>query len=66
MIIIKIIILYFLSITHTDDIPSTGNRLVLYYLFNGNLCVFGMFLRMLVKICDVSSFTFSETFMEFR
>ena len=29
MIIIKIIILYFIQIRHTDDIPSTGTRLVL-------------------------------------
>ena len=29
MIIIKIIILYFIQITHTDDLPSTGTRLVL-------------------------------------
>ena len=28
MIIIKIIILYFIQITHTDDFPSTGSRLV--------------------------------------
>ena len=28
MIIIKIIILYFIQIRHTDDLPSTGNRLV--------------------------------------
>ena len=28
MIIIKIIILYFIQITHTDDFPSTGTRLV--------------------------------------
>ena len=25
----KIIILYFIQITHTDDFPSTGNRLVI-------------------------------------
>ena len=30
MIIIKIIILYFIQIRHTDDFPSTGTRLVLY------------------------------------
>ena len=29
MIIIKIIILYFIQIRHTDDFPSTGNRLVI-------------------------------------
>ena len=29
MIIIKIIILYFIQIRHTDDFPSTGTRLVL-------------------------------------
>ena len=28
MIIIKIIILYFIEIRHTDDFPSTGTRLV--------------------------------------
>ena len=28
MVIIKIIILYFIQITHTDDFPSTGTRLV--------------------------------------
>ena len=28
MIIIKIIILYFMQIRHTDDFPSTGTRLV--------------------------------------
>ena len=28
MIIIKIIILYFIQILHTDDFPSTGTRLV--------------------------------------
>ena len=28
MIIIKIIILYFIQIRHTDDFPSTGSRLV--------------------------------------
>ena len=30
MIIIKIIILYFIQIRHTDDFPSTGTRLVQY------------------------------------
>ena len=29
MIIISIIILYFKHITHTNDFPSTGNRLVI-------------------------------------
>ena len=29
MIIIKIIIIYFIQIRHTDDFPSTGTRLVL-------------------------------------
>ena len=29
MIIIKIMILYFIQITHTDDFPSTGTRLVI-------------------------------------
>ena len=29
MIIIKIIILYFIQIRHTDDFPSTGTRLAL-------------------------------------
>ena len=28
MIIIKLIILYFIQIRHTDDFPSTGTRLV--------------------------------------
>ena len=35
MIIVKIIILYFIQITHTDDFPSTGTRLVLNYLSQG-------------------------------
>ena len=39
MIIIKIIILYnFIEIRHTDDFPSTGNRLVAnnnWYLYEG-------------------------------
>ena len=30
MIIIKIIILYFIQITHTDDFPSMGTRLVVH------------------------------------
>ena len=30
MIIIKIIILYFIKIRHTDDFPSTGTCLVLF------------------------------------
>ena len=30
MIIIKVIILYFIQIRHTDDFPSTGTRLVLH------------------------------------
>ena len=34
MIIIKIIILYFIKITHTDDFPLTGTRLVLNNTFN--------------------------------
>ena len=29
MIIIKIIILYFIQIRHTDDFPSTGTRLII-------------------------------------
>ena len=33
MIIITIIILYFIQITHTDDFPSTGTRLVKYNAF---------------------------------
>ena len=32
MIIIKIIILYFIQIRHTDDFPSTGTRLVVIML----------------------------------
>ena len=32
MIIIKIIILYFIQIRHTDDFPSTGTRLVIIIL----------------------------------
>ena len=28
MIIIKIIIIYFIQIRHTDDFPTTGSRLV--------------------------------------
>ena len=34
MIIIKIIILYFIQIRHTDDFPSTGTRLVLDNVIN--------------------------------
>ena len=34
MIIIKIIILYFIQITHTDDFPSTGTGLVRHYCMN--------------------------------
>ena len=34
MIIIETIILYFIQITHTDDFPSTGTRLV---YINGRL-----------------------------
>ena len=37
MIIIKIIILYFIQIRHTDDLPSTGTRLVLLKLENAVL-----------------------------
>ena len=32
MIIIKVIILYFIQVRHTDDCPSTGTRLVLLIL----------------------------------
>ena len=32
MIIIKNIILHFIQIRHTDDFPSTGTRLVYYYI----------------------------------
>ena len=32
MILINIILLYFIQITHTDDFPSTGTRLVLLML----------------------------------
>ena len=32
MTIIKIIILYYIQIRHTDDFPSTGTRLVYYYV----------------------------------
>ena len=35
MILINIIILYFIQITHTDDFPSTGNRLVLCMIITG-------------------------------
>ena len=34
MIIIKIIILYFIQIIHTDDFPSTGIRLVHHVFLN--------------------------------
>ena len=45
MIIIKIIILYFLEITHTDDFPSTGTRLVYIniwkkFLWPYKICLF--------------------------
>ena len=46
MIIIKIIILYFIQIRHTDDVSSTGTRLV---QINSRVCdavfvvVFGVF-----------------------
>ena len=43
MIIIKISILYFIQIRHTDDFPSTGTRLVfiiiypyLHYIYYAN------------------------------
>ena len=35
MIIIKIIFLYFIEIAHTDDLPSTGTRLV---QINSSVC----------------------------
>ena len=37
MIIIKIIILYSIQITHTDDFPSTGTRLVTLIHSNSDL-----------------------------
>ena len=37
MIIIKIIILYFIQIRHTDDFPSTGTRLVQINIRAGDL-----------------------------
>ena len=37
MIIIKIIILYFIQIRHTDDFPSTGTRLVIIIILNNIL-----------------------------
>ena len=39
MIIIKIIILYFIQIRHTDDFPSTGTHLVLINL--QSYCILG-------------------------
>ena len=39
MIIIKIIILYFIQIRHTDDFPSTGTRLVLVIVGNKLLSI---------------------------
>ena len=39
MIIIKIIILYFIQIRHTDDCPSTGTRVVLIIHYSHILCV---------------------------
>ena len=40
MIIIKIIILYFIQIRHTDDFPSAGTRLVqlMYDMHVNRLC----------------------------
>ena len=42
MIIIKIIILYFIQIRHTDDFPTTGKRLVgpIHYLVCVRLYIF--------------------------
>ena len=37
MIRIKIIFLYFIEITHTDDFPSTGTRIVVIKCSNGCL-----------------------------
>ena len=34
MIITEIIIIYFIQITHTDDFPSTGTRLVEIMIIN--------------------------------
>ena len=40
MIIIKIIILYFIQIRHTDDFHSTGTRLVLIIILHDNILVY--------------------------
>ena len=39
MIIIKIIILYFIQIRHTDDFPPTGTPASVYNLYNTHLCM---------------------------
>ena len=39
MIIIKIIILYFIQIRHTDNFPSTGSRLVQNNMSNINTII---------------------------
>ena len=40
MIIIKIIILYFIQIRHTDDFPSTGTRLVIITITPNKLNIY--------------------------
>ena len=45
MIIIKNVILYFIHITHTDDFPSTGTRLVLIICLGLDLCSFVSFVH---------------------
>ena len=47
MIIIKIIILYFIQIRHTDDFPSRGTRLVIY-----KTCIFFTVISLLDVLTD--------------
>ena len=60
MIIIKIIILYFIEITHTDGFPSTGTRLVmfnsLYMCISRFLATFQLFLSNIVNVAYVDNF----------
>ena len=50
MIIIKIIILYFIQIRHTDDFPSTGTRLVIIILAIIIIRIIIIIIRLLIII----------------
>ena len=55
MIIIKIIILYFIQITHTDDFPSTGTRLVHNVVSNTLLTIhISRYMRMTYFFDDIA------------